>query len=157
MKAIEAKEALVSTLENISDIITEAGLSAQVRCGFTDLDFDAVDESVPEGARVLFGDILVSAPGVKRQMVLECAVGIDEGEVTGDELLREIGEIRAAAKELAEMARSADRLADVFEEDGSQGEADEVESSERDDTKGKIFATVGLLLVAAAILFIILR
>ncbi len=113
MKAHEAYEALEATLIDIAEILKNVGLKTETRCRFSGVDFDE-HEAFGEGVAILFGEIFFFPEGTQERAALECAVGIDDGEVTNEELLREVSDLRAEAKRIASLITEDTRAEDIF-------------------------------------------
>ena len=113
MNIKEAQEALTLTLEDVAKSAAERGLTATVECFTADRDLNRISDGNTDAAVIIAGEITVGAPDSEEKLLLECAVGINNGEVIPEDMLREVDTIRESMKELCE----------TFDEKGNAAEA----------------------------------
>ena len=101
MNAVEAKEAFIKTVEDITSEITKRGLNVNIDCYFSDRELEKIEESDIDKASVLSAVILVNGEG-EEALVFEHAIAIDKGEVLNDEIIREATKLRESVRELCE-------------------------------------------------------
>ena len=151
MNVIEAKSAFLRTCEALCDEAREKGFIASFKCLATDRDLREV-EIESESAAVLSAELTIEKDESQRAIVLECAVAVDGGEVSEDEMLREIGSFKANVKDYYEKIENA----------GVEGALDEV-ASETEEKKpeekvydNKMFYIVGTAIGVAALVLVFL-
>lgn len=111
MKIIEAKEALISACESLVAEATEKGLVADYRCFAANADLEEVDDSSSK-VRLIAAEMTLGAEGTEKEMLLECALSISDGDVAEDEILREVGAMR---ENLREFYQTIDEMGGVTE------------------------------------------
>ena len=150
MNITEAKNALCEALKNVSEDAINRGMEAEVRCFTANRDLEEVDESDPK-AFLIAGEITVtSEEKADKQIVLECALSVEDGEVSSDEILREVNNIRNSMKEVCETfdnVGNAESTFDAIEKDQELP----VEEPKTFDNKqfyiwGSVIAGIALLL-----------
>jgi len=156
MTLLEAKEAISLTLTDISKILTDAGLYAEVTHGLMGVDFD-VTEDAPDTA-LIYGEISFGEEGKSERGLLECAVSAVDGEVAPEELRRELYDMRTEAKRIAEIKVSlseGENIMKLLAEDSDENE--ENNSVEEADNPGKdnskILKLIGIGIAAAVVIF----
>lgn len=156
MTLFEAKEALSLTLTDIAKILTDAGLFAEVTHGLMGVDFEKT-EGAPDTA-LIYGEITFGEAGKSERGLLECAVSSVEGEVAPEELRRELYDMRAEAKRIAEIKASLgegeELLIKLSEENPEDGEApEEEEDNPRAADNSKTAKLIGIGIIAAVAIF----
>lgn len=114
MKPIEAKEALIKTIDEICSAATERGLNVNVNCYFSDRELEPIAESEVERAAILSASVSIGEGSSDISLLLECAIAIDEGEVLNDEIIREAVKLRSAVSELCEKLDSGFSVKDAI-------------------------------------------
>ena len=102
MNIKEAREALALTLTDIAGGAIEKGLTAQTKCFIADHDLNELSDDNIGSAVLIAGEILVGTEGSEEKLLLECAVCVNDGEVTSEDMLREVNTLRESMKELCE-------------------------------------------------------
>ena len=115
MKIIEARDALAVTLDSISKQAAEKNLTVNVRCFIADHDLNELSEEDLGKAALIAGEIAVNEAGSEEKLLLECALSITEGEVSAEEMLREVATIRESMKELCEKLDEAESTSEAFD------------------------------------------
>ena len=131
MTLFEANEALGVTLEDIAKILTDAGLYAKATHGLMGVDFEKTD-AVPDTA-LIYGEIAFGEGDDNKCGLLECAVSAVEGEVAPEELRRELYDMRAEAKRIAEAKASLSEGETLFEKLNEETEEENDEQNEELD------------------------
>lgn len=153
MNITEAKNALYNALESISEEATSRGMKSEVRCFVADHDLVEVDESSPK-ATLIAGEIRVtSEEKADKEILLECALSVEDGEVSNEEILREVNTMRGSMKEIA----------DTFDSVGSAGgtiesieKEQEIEMPEPKIFDNKNFYIYGGIAAAAILILVLL-
>ena len=114
MNITEARDALALTLEDISKKVTEKGLTADIKCFIADHDLVELTPDNLTDAALIAGEITVSAPGAEEKLVLECAVSVTDGDVSSEEMQREVNVMRESMRELCEKLDEASSPEDAF-------------------------------------------
>ena len=114
MTVIEAREALALTLKDIAANATEKNLNADTKCFIADHDLLELSEDNCADAALVAGEITISQDGLEEKLVLECAVSVTDGEVSSEEMLREVNVIRESMRELCEKINETDSAEDAF-------------------------------------------
>ena len=157
MNLKEAREALRLTLTDIAKILEEAGLVCSVNDNLCSVDFD--EESIEsESVALIYGEISFGEEGDGRRASLECAVSVVEGEIAPEELRRELYDMRAEAKRIAEVKLSLKDGESVFSALEEQIEEEEAEDMPEEDnpkaqTRSGLFKIIGGIAVLAVAVF----
>lgn len=156
MTLFEAKEALSLTLTDIAKILTDAGLFAEVTHGLMGVDFDET-EGAPDTA-LIYGEIAFGEADKSERGLLECAVSSVEGEVAPEELRRELYDMRAEAKRIAEIKTSLGEGEELLSRLGEELSEDEETPEEEEDNPGaadnsKVAKLIGIGIIAAVAIF----
>ena len=114
MTVIEAREALTLTLRDIAGGATEKNLTADIRCFIADHDLNALSDDNLAEAALVAGEITIGKDDIEEKLVLECAVSVNDGEVSSEEMLREVNVMRDSMKELCEKMNESESAADAF-------------------------------------------
>ena len=151
MKPIEAKEAFLRTIEEITEEITKRELYVSIDCYFSDRELERIDDDNADKASVLSAVITVSHAGVDDSLVFEHAIAIDDGDVLNDEIIKEATKLRENVKELCEKLDSGMGAKDTIS--SMDIEEEEVERPAPLDNKlyyigGAIAVIVIILLIA---------
>lgn len=150
MNITEAKNALYNALESISEEATSRGMKSEVRCFVADHDLVEVDEISPK-ATLIAGEIRVtSEEKADKEILLECALSVEDGEVSEDEILREIGNIRSSMKEVCDTfdnVGSAESTFDTIEKE------QQLPAEEPKTFDNKQFYIWGSIIAAIALIF----
>ena len=116
MKIIESRDALLHAILDVAKSAEEHGLSAEAKCFIADHDLAPLSDGACESAALIAGEITVSSPETEEKIVLECALSITEGEVSADEMLREVNTIRDNMREIIEKVHEYGNAKDAFAE-----------------------------------------
>ena len=150
MNITESKNALYEVLQNVSEDAINRGMNAEVRCFTANRDLEEVEESDPKVA-LIAGEITVtSEEKADKQIVLECALSVEDGEVSPDEMLREVNNIRQSMKEVCETFDNVGNAENTFDAIEKEQEIP-VEEPKTFDNKqfyiwGSVIAAIALLL-----------
>lgn len=102
MTVIEARDALLLALEDISKKAIEKGLTADVKCFIADHDLNELSPDDLSKAALVSGEISVGTEKSEEKLVLECALSITDGDISSEEMLREVNVMRCSMTELCE-------------------------------------------------------
>ncbi|MBQ9071175.1 MAG: hypothetical protein IJY23_07520 [Clostridia bacterium] len=102
MKITESRVALYGALKDVSGLAEERGITAEVKCFIADHDLCEISEDNLGAAALVSGEITLFAEGSDKKMILECALSITDGEVSPDEMLREVTAVRDNMKQILE-------------------------------------------------------
>ena len=153
MNVTESKNALFEALKNISEEAVSRGMKADVRCFVADHDLNEVDENSPKATLVAGEIAITSDEKADKEILLECAISVEDGEVSSEEILREVNTIRSSMKELC----------DTFDTLGSAGST--IDSIEKEQTvempepkvfDNKQFYIWGSVIAAAALILVLI-
>ena len=150
MKPIEAKEAFVRTIEDITSEITKRDLYVNIDCYFSDRELEKIDDENADSALVLSAVITVSQIGVDDTLVFEHAIVIDGGEVLNDEIIKEATKLRASTKELCDKIDSGMSAKDTI----CSMDIEPPVVEEKPSFNNKIYYIGGAIAVAVIILLI---
>ena len=114
MKINEAREALALTLTDIAKIAEQKELSAETKCFIADRDLNELSDENAASAVLIAGEILVGADDSEEKLLLECAVCVNDGEVTSEDMLREVNTMRESMRELCEKLDEKGNAKDAF-------------------------------------------
>ena len=114
MTIVEAREALRLALEDIAKSATEKQLTADVKCFIADHDLTELAPENFEKAALVAGEILVGAANSEEKLMLECALSVTDGEISSDEILREVNTVRESMKELCEKLDESENPSEAF-------------------------------------------
>ena len=114
MNIKEAREALALTLTDIAGGAIEKGLTAQTKCFIADHDLNELSDDNIGSAVLIAGEILVGTEGSEQKLLLECAVCVNDGEVTSEDMLREVNTLRESMKELCEQLDEKGNAEEAF-------------------------------------------
>lgn len=102
MNITESKNALCEALKNVSEEAVKRGMTAEVNCFVADHDLVEVSEDSPK-ATLIAGEIRITADEkAEKEILLECALSVEDGEVSPEEMLREVNTMRSSMKEICE-------------------------------------------------------
>lgn len=150
MKITESKIALYEALVSISADAAKRGMKANVRCFTANHDLEEVDEN-DAGAVLIAGEIRVTSDEKNdKEILLECALSVEDGEVSEDEILREIGNIRSSMKEVCDTfdnVGSAESTFDTIEKE------QQLPAEEPKTFDNKQFYIWGSIIAAIALIF----
>ena len=100
MNVTEAKNALYEALKNVCEDAESRGMTTAVKCFVADHDLNEVAEDSPK-AQLISGEITVTTHEKEdRAILLECALSVEDGEVTAEEMLREVNTMCNSMKEI---------------------------------------------------------
>ena len=152
MKPIEAKEALIKTIDEICSELVKRDLYVNVNCYFTDRELEPIGDENIDSASILSATVTVSAAGVDEAAVFEHAIAIDGGDVLNDEIIREATKLRENVKELCDAIDSGKSAKEAI---GAMDiEAEEVEAPPA--PSNKLYYIGGAVAVAVILLLILL-
>lgn len=150
MNITESKNALYEALKNVSEDAISRGMTAEVRCFTANRDLEEVSESDPS-AVLIAGEIAITSEEKKeKEILLECALSIEDGEVSGDEILREVNNIRSNMKEVCDTFDKVGSAENTFDTIEKEQELPKEEPKTYDNKQfyiwGSIIAGVALIL-----------
>lgn len=154
MKTIESRDALAAALNNIAELATENGLKAETRCFIADHDLIELSEDELSAAALIAGEITVSADGTDEKMLLECALSVTDGEVSDDEIISEVGTLRANMKEICSKVSELGNAKDAFE--ALSPEEPEAKEEPKYDNK-RFYIIASIVAVAVIVLMVLLK
>ena len=100
MNITEAKNALCEALKNVCEDAENRGMKTEVKCFVADHDLNEVSEDSPK-AQLISGEITVTSDeNQEKAILLECALSVEDGEVSNEEMLREVNTMRQSMKEV---------------------------------------------------------
>ncbi|MBE6537445.1 MAG: hypothetical protein E7673_05775 [Ruminococcaceae bacterium] len=151
MNITESKNALYEALKNVSEDAVKRGMKAEVRCFVADHDLMEVSEDSPK-ATLIAGEITVTSDeNEDKEILLECALSVEDGEVSSEEMLREVNTIRGSMKEICETFDSVGSAGGTIESIEKEQQVDMPEPKVFDNKNfyiyGGIAAAVVLILV----------
>ena len=153
MNITESKSALYEALKNISADAESRGMTAEVRCFIADHDLNEVKEDDPK-AVLIAGEIsLTSNENEEKKILLECALSVEDGEVSSDEMLREVNTIRGSMKEVC------DTFDNVGDAEGTFNAIEEEQTPKMPEPKvfdNTQFYIYGGIAIAAVIILLII-
>ena len=153
MNITESKYALYEALKNVSEDAVARGLTAEVRCFVADHDLTEVEETDPK-ATLIAGEItLTSDEKADKEILLECALSVEDGVVSPEEMLREVNNIRASMKEICD---TFDEVGNAERTFNSIEKEQEVEVPEPKVFDNKKFYIYGSIIGAAALILVLL-
>ncbi len=153
MKITESKNALYEALKNVSEDAINRGMKAEVKVFVADHDLNEVSEDSPK-AVLIAGEISVTSDEKSdKQILLECALSIEDGEVANDEILREVNTIRGSMKEVCDTFDSVGNAENTFD---SIEKEQTVEMPEPKVFDNKQFYIWGSIAAAAALILVFL-
>lgn len=153
MKVTESKNALFEALKNVSEDAINRGMKADVKVFVADRDLNEVSEDSPK-AVLIAGEISVTSDEKSdKQILLECALSIEDGEVANDEILREVNTIRGSMKEICETFDNVGNAENTFD---SIEKEQTVEMPEPKTFDNKQFYIWGSIAAAAALILVFL-
>ena len=153
MNINEAREALALTLTDIAKSATDKGLTAETECFIADHDLNRLSDDTLDRAVIIAGEILVGASDSEEKLLLECAVGINDGEVAPEDMLREVNTLRGSMKELCERLDEKESATEAFESVVPEEELPE-QPKVYDNKRFYIACGVGALVLIALVLIV---
>jgi hypothetical protein len=114
MKILEAREALVATIEDISNSARALGLTVNSDCYFSDRDLFVIEDEKADEAAVIAAEIELKYNDEYEKIFLECAVAINDGEVLSDDLTSECAKLRESIKEILDSISDSPDKKDAF-------------------------------------------
>ena len=114
MNINEAREALALTLTDIAGAAIEKGLTAETKCFIADHDLNELSDERIASAVLIAGEILIGEEGSEEKLLLECAVSVNDGEVTSEDMLREVNTLRESMKDLCDKLDEKGNAKDAF-------------------------------------------
>ncbi len=114
MTVIEARDALSLALEDISKKAVEKGLTADIKCFIADHDLIELTPDDISKAALISGEISVGTEKSEEKLILECALSITDGDVSPEEMLREVNVMRDSMNELCEKLDETGNAEDAF-------------------------------------------
>ena len=114
MNIKEAREALALTLTDIAGAAIEKGLTAETKCFIADHDLNELSDETIASAVLIAGEILIGEDGSEEKLLLECAVSVNDGEVTSEDMLREVNTLRESMKDLCDKLDEKGNAKDAF-------------------------------------------
>ena len=152
MNITEAKSALYNALKNVSEDAASRGMTAEVKCFVADHDLTEVSEDSPK-AVLIAGEITVTSDEKKdKEILLECAISVEDGEVANDEILREVNTIRASMKEVCDTFDTVGSAEGTFDSIEKEQEVPMPEEKVFDNKQFYIWGSIA----AAAVLLLVL-
>jgi len=150
MNITESKKALFDALMNIGKDAEERGMEVSVNCFTANRDLECVDEN-DASAVLIAGEVTItSSENLQKEIVLECALSIEDGEVSEDEILREVTNVRCSMKEVCDTFDQVGNADGTFETIEKEQEIPEEEPKTYDN---KQFYIWGSIIAAAALIF----
>lgn len=150
MKITESKIALYEALVSISADAAKRGMKAKIRCFTANHDLEEVDEN-DAGAVLIAGEIRVTSDEKNdKEILLECALSVEDGEVSEDEILREIGNIRSSMKEVCDTFDNVGSAESTFD---SIEKEQQLPAEEPKTFDNKQFYIWGSIIAAIALIF----
>lgn len=151
MNVTESKNALYEALKNVSEDAVSRGMTANVRCFVADHDLNEVDEGDPK-ASLIAGEIRISSDEkADKEILLECALSVENGEVSSDEILREVNTMRGSMKEICDTFDNLGDAKNTFDTIEKEQQPDIPEPKVFDNKQfyiwGSVVAAIALILV----------
>ena len=150
MKITEAKEALCSALNDIAAMASKFELNVNVSCSTANHDLETVSDD-SEDAAIISGEISVGNNGAEENLIFECALSITDGEVSEEEIAREVSTVRGSMTELCEKLDGGMETSEAFTAVLPEEEAP-VQAPAYDNKKFYIYGSI----IAAAIVIILI-
>lgn len=151
MNITESKNALYEALKNVSEDAVSRGMKADVRCFVADHDLEEVSEDNPK-ATLIAGEITITSDEkADKEILLECALSVEDGEVSPEEMLREVNTIRSSMKEICDTFDSVGNAEGTF---NSIEKEQEVQIPEPKVFDNKKFYIWGSVIAAAALILV---
>ena len=149
MNITESKNALYEALTNVCKEAESRGMKTEVKCFVADHDLNEVTEDSPK-AQLIAGEITVTSDEKEdRAILLECALSVEDGEVSSDEMLREVNNIRTSMKEICATFDEVGGAANTFNSIEKEQEPDIPEPK---IFNNKDFYIWGSIIAAAALI-----
>ena len=149
MNITESKNALYEALKNVCEEAESRGMKTKVRCFVADHDLNEVTEDSPK-AQLISGEITVTSDEKDdRAILLECALSVEDGEVSSEEMLREVNTIRTSMKEICATFDEVGGATDTF---NSIEKEQTVEVPEQKVFNNKDFYIWGSIIAVAALI-----
>ena len=114
MNHLEARDALVATVNDIAAKLNSLGITVRSDCYFADRDLFVVAPESSADAAVIAAELELTYDGCDEKIILECAVACDDGEVLADDLTNECSGLRSSVKEIVDTLSSADDKKEAF-------------------------------------------
>lgn len=114
MNIHEAREALALTLTDIAGQAAAKGLETETKCFVADHDLNELSDENIAAAVLIAGEIVIAAPNSEQKLLLECAVSVNDGDVTPEDMLREVNTLRESMKDFCDSLDEKGNAEDAF-------------------------------------------